>query len=75
MGKRKREYLQSEMSHVYTRQPLGGVALLISARERKLRRRGCGLSVICGVIVRNAIFPDTLPYKYPYFSPFVLQTP
>ena len=25
----------------------------------------------CGGIVRNDIFPDTLPYKYPYFSPFV----
>ena len=25
----------------------------------------------CGGIVRNHIFPDTLPYKYPYFSPFV----
>ena len=22
-----------------------------------------------GVIVRTDIFPDTLPYKYPYFSP------
>ena len=25
----------------------------------------------CGEIVRNDIFPDTLPYKYPCFSPFV----
>ena len=25
----------------------------------------------CGGIVRNDIFPDTLPNKYPYFSPFV----
>ena len=24
-----------------------------------------------GGIVRNDIFPDTLPYKYPYFSLFV----
>ena len=24
----------------------------------------------CGGIVRNDIFPDTLPYKYPYFSFF-----
>ena len=25
----------------------------------------------CGGIVRNDIFPGTLPHKYPYFSPFV----
>ena len=37
---------------------------------------GCGCwSVVvdnceCGGIVRNDLFPDTLPYKYPYFSPF-----
>ena len=24
-----------------------------------------------GIVVRNDIFPDTLQYKYPYFSPFV----
>ena len=24
-----------------------------------------------GGVVRNDIFPDTLSYKYPYFSPFV----
>ena len=38
-------------------------------RERSLRRRGCGINCECGGIVRNYIFPDTLPYKYPYFSP------
>ena len=25
----------------------------------------------CGGLIGNDIFPDTLPYKYPYFSPFV----
>ena len=34
--------------------------------ERTHRRRG-----ECGGIVRNHVFPDTLPYKYPYFSTFV----
>ena len=43
------------------------------AMERKLRRRGFGFISESGGIVRNDIFPDTLPYKYPYFSPFVLQ--
>ena len=42
--------------------------------ERNLRRRGCGLIVNVVGIVRNDIFPETLPYKLPYFSPFVSQT-
>ena len=36
--------------------------------ERAIRRRGCGVNCECGGIVRNDIFPDTLPYKYSYFS-------
>ena len=42
--------------------------------DSKLRRLGFGLTHCeCVGIVRNDIFPDTLLYKYPYFSPFVLQ--
>ena len=36
---------------------------------RALRRRGCRINCEWGGIVRNNIFPDTLPYKYPYFFP------
>ena len=36
--------------------------------ERALRRRGCGINCEFGGIVRNHIFPDTLRYKYFYFS-------
>ena len=38
--------------------------------ERAIRLRGCGINCECGGIVRNDIFPDTLPYKYSYFSPW-----
>ena len=42
--------------------------LLYTLWERALRRRGCGINCECGGIVRNDIFPVTIPYKYPYFS-------
>ena len=37
--------------------------------ELALRRPGCGINCECGGMVRNYIFPDTLPHKYPYVSP------
>ena len=42
--------------------------------ERAIRRRGCGINCECGGIVRNDIFPDTLPYRYSYFSTLSNET-
>ena len=49
-----------------------------TSNDKTLRSVNFGVVVVinceCGGIVRNDIFPDTLPYKYRYFSSFVLQT-
>ena len=38
--------------------------------KRALWRRECGINCECRGIVRNYIFPDSLPYKYPNYSLF-----
>ena len=47
-----------------------GTYINMTLWERAVRRRGCGLIVNAGAISKNDIFPDTHPYKYPYYSPF-----